>query len=135
MSVFATIKLAHEALKRIDQAAERALVQTADAVKKDMEKAQVIPFDTEALQKSGFTDPVSRKEADIVYSTPYARRLFFHPEYNFHREPWTGPDGKEHTRVNENAKGHWTEDWEAGGSREDFAEKQFAKAFRRGAGL
>ena len=135
MSVFATIKLAYNVLRQIDQGAERALVQTADAVRKDIKKAQVIPFDTGTLQDSMFTDPVNRKQVDIVFSTPYARRLFYHPEYNFHREPWTGPDGKEHTRVNENAKGHWTEDWEAGGSREDFAEKQFAKAFRRGAGL
>lgn len=137
MSAFATIKLAHNVLKQIDQAAERALVQTADAVRKDIKKAQVIPFDTGALQDSMFSDEltVHRGEVDISFNTPYARRLFYHPEYNFHREAWTGPDGKEHTRANAHAKDHWTEDWEAGGSREDFAEKTFAKAIRQEAKL
>jgi hypothetical protein len=44
---------------------------------------------------------------DMGFSTPYARRLYFHPEYNFS------------TKENPHAKGMWMEDWIKGGKDED----------------
>lgn len=44
-------------------------------------------------------------KVSIISSTPYARRLYYHPEYKF--------DKGEHPL----AKGKWLEDFEAGGSR------------------
>lgn len=59
----------------------------------------------------------------IVSSTPYARRLYFHPEYHFDKGE------------NPNAKGRWYEDWLPGGKHEDFCQKAFAELYKRLAGL
>lgn len=61
--------------------------------------------------------------ASIVSSTPYARRLYFHPEYHFDKGE------------NPNAKGRWYEDWLPGGKHEDFCQKAFAELYKRLAGL
>lgn len=61
--------------------------------------------------------------ASIVSSTPYARRLYYHPEYHF--DKGENPD----------AKGKWYEDWMPGGKHEDFCQKAFAELYKRLAGL
>lgn len=61
--------------------------------------------------------------AVIVSSTPYARRLYFHPEYHFDKGE------------NPNAKGKWYEDWLPGGKEEDFCQKTYAKFYKRLAGV
>ena len=61
--------------------------------------------------------------ASIVASTPYARRLYYHPEYHF--DKGENPD----------AKGKWYEDWMPGGKHEDFCQKAFAELYKRLAGL
>ena len=59
----------------------------------------------------------------IVSATPYARRLYFHPEYNFD------------TGENPNAKGEWYEDWMEGGSQHAFVMNTYMEHYRRLAGL
>ena len=61
--------------------------------------------------------------AHLVSSTPYARRLYYHPEYRF--------DKKE----NPNAGAGWFDDWAEGGANQNFAEETFAAIFKREAGL
>jgi len=61
--------------------------------------------------------------ASIVSSTPYARRLYYHPEYHF--DKGENPD----------AKGKWYEDWMPGGKHEDFCQKAFTELYKRLAGL
>lgn len=41
------------------------------------------PFDQHTLIESGI---ISTGGGEIKYRTPYARRLYYHPEYNFSRE-------------------------------------------------
>ena len=121
-----SIKLNHTALKRLDKAAIRALEQTAEALHTEVVQAQVIPFDTGALQNENtFVDRTRSHlgEAQIVSSTPYARRLYYHPEYNFSHDE------------NPNAKGKWYEDWLPGGKEQDFAQKAFGKLYKREAGV
>lgn len=113
-------------LKALDNAVIRALEQTTEALHSEIVQAQVIPFRTGHLQNdSTFTDFERSGEGytEIVSSTPYARRLYYHPEYHFNREE------------NVNAKGKWFEDWEHGGANEDFAAETFAALFKREAGL
>lgn len=59
----------------------------------------------------------------IVSDTPYARRLYFHPEYNFD------------TGENPDAKGKWYEDWLEGGKHADFCKDAYKRIYRRLAGL
>lgn len=78
----------------------RVLKKTADAIKTDLTNSQTLPFDTGQLQnRSCFVDDskVKSGKVSIVYDTPYARRLYYHPEYNFKKEK------------NPNAGGMWFE--------------------------
>ena len=113
-------------IRQLTQAAETALEMTADAVHTEVAQAQVIPFDTGNLQnESFFADYAdsSKGKVQLVSSAPYARRIYFHPEYNFK------------TDENPNAKGHWYEDWEPGGSKADFAFKKFKKFYKKVGGV
>ena len=59
----------------------------------------------------------------IVSSAPYARRLYFHPEYHFDKGE------------NPNAGGMWYKDWLLGGKKQDFAPDTFKEIYRRLADL
>lgn len=59
----------------------------------------------------------------IVSATPYARRLYYHPEYHFN------------TLENPHAKGRWLDDYLPGGKKQDFAHKKFEQLVKREAGL
>ena len=64
-----------------------------------------------------------------MHSTPYARRLYYHPEYNFHKSKWKDKNDREHYG-NPNAKAHWFEDWQKGGKHKDFCNKTFTKIMK-----
>ena len=120
------IKLNKSAIRQLTQAQVTALEQTAEALHTEVVQAQVFPRDTGRLQnESTFVDysQSSNGLVSLVSSTPYARRLYFHPEYNFQKDE------------NPNARGEWYEDWLPGGKHADFAEKAFREIYRRTAGL
>lgn len=48
-----------------------------------------VPFNTGMLKSSAITASAVG-EGLLVYATPYARRLFYHPEYNFQGAPDRG---------------------------------------------
>lgn len=113
-------------IRGLEQAAVAALEQTAEALHTEVVQAQVMPRDTGALQNESTFVDTSRSRmgtVSVVSSTPYARRLYFHPEYHFQKTE------------NPNAKGRWYNDWAAGGKHEDFCRKTFEKLYRRLAGL
>lgn len=126
MRVGSTVRMNMSRIRRLSKAAVSALEQTAEAVHTEVVQAQVFPFDTGNLQnESTFVDysKSAQGKATIVSDTPYARRLYYHPEYDFK------------TDENPNAKGHWYEDWEKGGKHQDFAPDAFKEIYRREAGL
>lgn len=80
------IKINTQRLRELSQAQVTALEKTAEALHTEVVQAQVMPFDTGNLQNDNtFVDYTYSKtgHARIVSTTPYARRLYFHPEYNF----------------------------------------------------
>ena len=86
MQVKSTVKLNMPRIKQLTQAAVTALEQTGEALHTEVVQAQVFPFDTGNLQnESTFVDYSKSKNGKVtlVSSTPYARRLYYHPEYNF----------------------------------------------------
>ena len=119
-----TFKLNHSAIKQLSESAQRALGATAEAVKTEVVNADVVPFDRGSLQGSMDVDltDLPNGTATITLSTPYARRLYFHPEYNFQKTN------------NPNAKGKWFEDWLAGGTEAKFAPETFKKLYKQYAG-
>lgn len=112
-----TSKVYKNELKRIDQDAILCLIKTADALKTDLQQSQTMPFDTGALQNRGtyVDDSNSQKGVvRVVSETPYARKLYYHPEYNFQKAK------------NPNAGGLWFEPY-VSGNKKDFVKKTFAK--------
>lgn len=136
-SVTSKIKLNLPVLKQLDTAQQTALHNTTDALLRQIKNSQVMPFDTGNLQnESTFADYANLAEGEtkIVSSTPYARRLYFHPEYKFHRAVWVDKDGKKHG-ANKNAGGKWLAPWLKGGTRQNFCQKAFARFYKQEAGL
>ena len=136
----AKITLFRGRVKELDHAAVRALEKTTDALLTEIIQAQVIPYREGHLQNDATFIDVSEASAgrtEIVSSTPYARRLYFHPEYNFHQEPWESVEkGKtvKHSG-NPHAKSHWFEDWADGGKNAGFSKKAFEAFYKQEAGL
>ena len=136
-SVTSKIKLNLPVLKQLDTAQQTALRNTTDALLRQIKNSRVMPFDTGNLQnESTFADYANLAEGEtkIVSSTPYARRLYFHPEYKFHRAVWVDKDGKKHG-ANKNAGGKWLAPWLKGGTRQNFCQKAFARFYKQEAGL
>ena len=76
-------------LKKISEHEARALIKTADVVKGKVQESQTMPVDTGNLQnRSTFVvdSDAAQGTVRIVSDTPYARRLYFHPEYNFSKK-------------------------------------------------
>lgn len=136
-SVSSKIKLNMPVVKQLDRAKQQALEQTGDALLKQVKNTQVMPFDTSILQNDSTSVDYSQSAkgvVKIVSDTPYARRLYFHPEYNFHREVWTDSEGKKHG-ANKSAGGKWFRYWLKGGTRQNFCSQTFAGLYRKEAGL
>lgn len=75
-------------INMINEKTRLALLDTAEAVKTDLIQSQTMPFRTGNLQNDNtFVDDERVKNGivKIVSDTPYARKLYFHPEYNFYR--------------------------------------------------
>lgn len=125
MKVNSKISINTQKIKQLTQAQITALEQTAEALHTEVVQAQVIPRDTGALQNENFFvdySDSSRGRVTLAHSTPYARRLYYHPEYDFQ------------TKENPNAKAHWYEDW-IEGNRKDFCKNAYKEFYRRAGGL
>ena len=86
VQVTSRVELNMSVLNMLDGAQYEALAQTGDATLTELRDRGVVPFDTGNLQNdSTFVDDSEKGRVSIVSSTPYARRLYFHPEYNFRR--------------------------------------------------
>ena len=95
VQVTSRIELNYSVLNMIDNAQFEALAQTADATLTELRDRQVMPFDTGNLQNdSTFVDDSQKTTVSIVSSTPYARRLYFHPAYNYRRGNNASAGGK-----------------------------------------
>lgn len=120
VQVTSRIELNYSVLNMLDNAQFEALAQTADATLTELRDRQVMPFDTGNLQNdSTFVDDSQRDKVSIVSSTPYARRLYFHPEYNYRRGN------------NASAGGKWFESF----LNDDFIVNAYAKLLKQKGGL
>lgn len=120
MKVKVTGKINHKGNDYVKKLMKETLVETADALKSDLQKSQTMPFDTGELQdRSTFIDDSKKKSGrvTIVSDTLYARRLYFHPEYNFQKTK------------NKNAGGMWFETY-INGQKKNWASKKFAKIMK-----
>ena len=111
-NVKSTVKLNMPMVRKLTAAAQVSLVQTAEAIHTNVVQSQVMPRDTGTLQNEStfvYTQDIANGKVELITSTPYVRRLYYHPEYNFHQSPWVDDKGKRH-EGNANAKGRWLDD-------------------------
>ena len=106
------LALQHKIKQSIEKAAEETVT--------DLKNSATIPFDIGTLQRNTFWERNAAQENQvlIVSNTPYARRLYFHPEYNFR------------TTNNANAGALWFEPY-INGAKKDFVLDKFAEFMRR----
>ena len=120
VQVSSRVELNVSVLNALDNAQYEALAMTADATLTELRDRQTMPFDTGNLQNdSTFVDDSQRDKVSIVSSTPYARRLYFHPEYNYRRGD------------NASAGGKWFDSF----LNDDFISSAFAKLMKQIGGL
>ena len=123
--VSSTVRLNEARIRELTRQQYISLAQTADAILTDLRDSQTMPFDTGNLQNdSTFIDDSEKEQGrvSVVSATPYARRLYYHPEYDFR-----------HTN-NANAGGKWFEPY-ISGNKSNFARDTFAELFKRNGGL
>ena len=113
-------------LKGIDGILNNAIIafeQTAEATLTDIRNAQVMPFGEGSGEMQNNLTAVDTSDskngkARIVTQGPYARRLYFHLEYDFSQFE------------NANARGEWLEPW-IDGDKKDFAKKTFKEKLKK----
>lgn len=113
-------------IDKLSREAITALEMTGEALHTEIGQAQVVPMEKGTLSGEAFFCDYSQSgegTVSLVHSTPYARRLYFHPEYNYRKD------------FHENAKGQWFEDWLEEGDKADFVPKAYASFYRRLTGL
>lgn len=123
--VNSTVVLFPHRIKQLTDAQVKALEMTAEALHTEVVQAQVMPRDTGHLQNdSTFVDYSQSKSGtvSIVSQTPYARRLYFHPEYNFRKVE------------NANAQGKWFEPW-ISGPEKNFCKDAFSEFYKQLGGV
>lgn len=120
VQVASRVELNYGVLNMLDGAQFEALAQTADTTLTELRDRQVMPFDTGNLQNdSTFVDDTQKTTVSIVTTAPQARRLYFHPEYNFKRGN------------NPNAGGKWFESF----LNDDFIANAYVRLLKQRGGL
>lgn len=120
MKVSVKFEANNQSIKALEQAQKRALAMTAEALKTDVITSGVVPKKDNILESSGFIDESQLEQlvVSLIYDTPYARRLYWHPEYNFR------------TDKNPNAQGKWLEIYITG-EKKDFVKNTFMVFFKQ----
>lgn len=119
--VKAKTTLNKRAIKAIEDAEYEALEKTLkgsrDSILGEIMAAEVVPKQTGELERSAHLDDSQKKKdrVTLTYDTPYARRLYYHPEYNFAKDK------------NRNAQGEWLEAWSA----DNIVKKVFKKLWKK----
>lgn len=148
MQVTSTVTINTANIRMLTELAKQALVQTAEALHREVQQAQVVPRDKGTLQGEGMFVDDSRINSGIVtivHSTPYARRWYYNPDLTFVNEYTIRRGRRAGTRVtahyahravfshdeNPFAKDHWFEDWQPGGKHGDFLPNTFSSKYRR----
>ena len=124
MKAKVTIKLDRTKINTLINSRNKALEQTTEAILSDIKTSAVVPKDTGEIERSGVVD-LSKLDDGITsinFDIPYARRLYWHPEYNFRQDK------------NTNAQGKWMQSYINGDNKEFVTDtyKHFFKMFSKG---
>jgi len=109
------IKWNQQGLYNVNRKLAFALNKTSNDTISNINQARVVPYHIGTLERSATVILATPEEliSGISWNTPYARRLYLHPEYNFRN----------------NRKGEWAKDWVTGGKKQ-WIQKAFVKNMR-----
>lgn len=119
------ITLNDSAIAKIEESKEKAMRIVLDAVENDVSMRQVVPFRDGDLKDSvstGIFKDTDKVIGWIGWNTPYARRLYFHPEYNFRQDKHA------------NAQGLWMEYYQRENKGFQWLQEAYATALKMSAG-
>ncbi len=105
-------------IKIIQEAAKTAAAEALEVTYSDLVESKTMPFDTGDMQNNQTFVDKTENGAVLITGSPQARRLYYHPEYNFQQGN------------NPNAGAKWLEPY-ISGEKKDFVANEFVKAFRR----
>lgn len=105
------------AIAKIREAVGAAAEETLEATYSNLVKSKTMPFDNGDMQNNQTFVAQTVEGAVLITGSPQARRLYYHPEYNFKQS-----EGANGTR---GAK--WLEPY-ISGEKKDFVKTEFAKA-------
>lgn len=117
MRIKVTFKPNRKNIKKIEQAMIKALPLTMDAMKTEVNNMQVVPKDTGNLEESAVTGAENNR-GFMSYNTPYARRLYYNPQFNFR------------TDKNPNAQGRWLDSF-IYGPKKEWLSKAYGEFLKR----
>jgi hypothetical protein len=115
------VNINNKAIENLNKQLLIALEQTADQLLTDVITDQKMPFDTGNMQNNQTqvdSSELKDGKVTIVTSVPQARRLYFHPEYNFQRNK------------NANAGGRWWDEYLTG-TKKHLPSELFSKLAKR----
>nr|DAH68521.1 MAG TPA: Minor capsid protein [Caudoviricetes sp.] len=118
------ITLYPDKIARLQEISQRAFELTVEAVLSDIVASQTVPKAEGILEESGFADvDVKNMVGRIIFDTPYARKHYWHPEYNFRKDK------------NPNAGGLWMQTY-IDGPKKNFVKETYGKFLKQlGGGL
>lgn len=112
------IKLDTTAIARIEKAVNDSALSAMESVRTHLVDSQTMPFDTGDMQNNQTFVAKTDEGAALITGSPQARRLYYHPEYNFQQ-------GK-----NKNAGALWLEPY-IKGSEKTLASDAFSAELER----
>lgn len=125
------IKFDKQAIAMLNNAVKESAMTAMEQVESDLISSATMPFDTGDMQNNQTfvavegEDTINGEEVfsvALVTGSPQARRLYYHPEYNFYHGH------------NKNAGAAWLEPY-ISGDKKDFVEKAFAHDYKRRTGV
>lgn len=118
------VTLYPDKIRKLQEIAQKAFELTVEAVLSDIRMSQTVPKNTGELERSGFTEiDVKKMVAKIIFDEPYARRLYWHPEYDFRQDK------------NQYAGGLWMQTY-IDGEKRHFVKETYGKFLKQlGGGL
>ncbi|MDE5936253.1 MAG: hypothetical protein K2G83_02480 [Ruminococcus sp.] len=126
-----TIKLNQQKIRDIENVVKESAVEAIESVHVDLVESETMPFDAGDMQNNQTfvavegDDTINEKDiylVSIVTGSPQARRLYYHPEYNFQ------------TGKNTNAGAYWLDPY-INGNKKDLVKVKFMEAFKRRIGV
>lgn len=114
------LKLNPQAIKKIEDAAVKALPLTMEAMKTEVNNMQVVPKETGNLEESAVTGAENNR-GFLSYNTPYARRLYYNPQFDFR------------TDKNPNAQGRWLDPF-IHGDKKDWLSNAYGQFLKQNSG-